>query len=108
MKNASGVTYLHGDHLGSTSATSGAQPGPQTYYPYGGVRNGSLPTDYMFTGQIAVLDLDQRYLAGIPNGTIVSGALRTNPPQPIIAAVSFATASTTYGDACMFYEGIPQ
>jgi len=51
MKNASGVTYLHGDHLGSTSVTSGAQPGTQTYYPYGGVRSGSLPTDYTFTGQ---------------------------------------------------------
>jgi len=44
-------TYLHGDHLGSTSVTSGVQASSQTYYPYGGVRSGTLPTDYTFTGQ---------------------------------------------------------
>jgi RHS repeat-associated protein len=56
MRNANGVTYLHGDHLGSTSVTSGAQPSSQTYYPYGGVRSGTLPTDYTFTGQKADSD----------------------------------------------------
>jgi RHS repeat-associated protein len=51
MRTSAGVTYLHGDHLGSTSATSGAQPSSQTYYAFGKVRSGSLPTDYTFTGQ---------------------------------------------------------
>jgi len=52
------VTYLHVDHLGSTSlATTGSgqeMPGSRTwYYPYGGIRDGGegLPTDYTFTGQ---------------------------------------------------------
>ena len=55
MRNANGVTYLHGDHLGSTSVTSGAQVSQQTYYAFGSVRttSGSLPTDYAFTGQKA-------------------------------------------------------
>ncbi len=54
MKQGSTVTYLYGDHLGSTSVTadaSGTVTAQQTYYPYGGVRTGSLPTDYTFTGQ---------------------------------------------------------
>ncbi len=53
MQNAQGVTYLHGDHLGSTSATSGATSSTQVYYPFGGVRtaSGNLQTDFTFTGQ---------------------------------------------------------
>ncbi len=53
MRTASGVTYLHGGHLGSTSVTSGANSSTQTYYPFGTVRttSGTLPTDYTFTGQ---------------------------------------------------------
>jgi RHS repeat-associated protein len=58
MRNANGVTYLHGDHLGSTSVTSGAQPSSQTYYAFGKVRSGSLPTDYTFTGQKRDADAD--------------------------------------------------
>ena len=58
MRNTNGVTYLHGDHLGSTSATSGAQTSKQWYHAYGGVRatEGTLPTDYTFTGQKADSD----------------------------------------------------
>jgi hypothetical protein len=54
IATGSTVTYLYGDHLGSTSLTTdwyGQQTGQQTYYPYGAVRTGSLPTDYTFTGQ---------------------------------------------------------
>jgi RHS repeat-associated protein len=56
MRNASGVTYLHGDHLGSTSVAStdtGAFHSRQTYYAFGVPRTteGTLPTDYTFTGQ---------------------------------------------------------
>ncbi|MBI4790951.1 MAG: hypothetical protein HY782_28305, partial [Chloroflexi bacterium] len=53
MRTSAGVTYLHSDHLGSTSVTSGASASTQTYYPYGAVRSttGTLPTDYTFTGQ---------------------------------------------------------
>ncbi len=53
MQNAQGITYLHGDHLGSTSVTSGATSSTQVYYPFGAVRasSGTLPTDFTFTGQ---------------------------------------------------------
>jgi RHS repeat-associated protein len=57
MKQASTLTFLHGDHLGSTSVasngTTGALVSRQTYYAFGGVRTteGTLPTDYTFTGQ---------------------------------------------------------
>ncbi|MBU1878428.1 MAG: RHS repeat-associated core domain-containing protein, partial [Chloroflexi bacterium] len=50
------LTFLHGDHLGSTSLTTDEDGGDavqQWYYPYGGQRaaDGDLPTDYRFTGQ---------------------------------------------------------
>ena len=56
MRQGSTVTYLHGDHLGSTSVASnasGALVSRQTYFPYGAPRtsDGSLPTDYTYTGQ---------------------------------------------------------
>jgi len=51
------LSYLHGDHLGSTSVTtnnSGAKTNDVRYYAYGGQRSGNLlalPTDHTFTGQ---------------------------------------------------------
>jgi RHS repeat-associated protein len=47
------VTYLHTDHLGSTSATSGASVSSQNYYAFGNIRSttGTVPTDFGFTGQ---------------------------------------------------------
>jgi RHS repeat-associated protein len=53
------LTYLHGDHLGSTSLTtnaSGQKVSEQRYKPYGEVRWSSgagMPTDFTFTGQRA-------------------------------------------------------
>jgi RHS repeat-associated protein len=55
-------TYIHGDHLGSTSTTtnaSGQCTSAQWYYAYGNIRtpapttpcSGTLPTDFTFTGQ---------------------------------------------------------
>lgn len=56
MKQGSTLTYLHGDHLGSTSVAStdtGGFHSRQTYYAFGVPRTteGTLPTDYTFTGQ---------------------------------------------------------
>jgi RHS repeat-associated protein len=53
MQDARRITYLHTDHLGSTSVTSGAVTSTQVYYPFGSIRatTGSMPTDYGFTGQ---------------------------------------------------------
>jgi hypothetical protein len=51
------LTYLHGDHLGSTSLTTnaaGQKVSEQRYKPYGEVRWSSgagMPTDFTFTGQ---------------------------------------------------------
>jgi len=50
------VTYLHSDHLGSTSLTTdaaGALLARVLYYPYGETRytEGTLQTDYGYTGQ---------------------------------------------------------
>ncbi len=72
------VTYLHGDHLGSTSLTTcgstsgcgglGAEVAQQRYYPYGEERwsSGALPTDYTFTGQrneagLGLMDYNARF-----------------------------------------------
>jgi len=51
MRTAASVTYIHSDHLGSTSVTSGAQSGDIKYFPYGATRSGAVSTTYKFTGQ---------------------------------------------------------
>ena len=56
MRTSSGVRYIFGDHLGSTSITadgSGSNSVRQVYKAWGEVRysSGSLPTKYTFTGQ---------------------------------------------------------
>jgi len=54
--NPGAVSYLLGDHLGSTSLTansSGSKVAELRYYPYGETRytSGTTPTSYQFTGQ---------------------------------------------------------
>ena len=51
MRTAAGVTYVHSDHLRSTSVTSGVQSGDIKYFPYGATRSGAVGTTYKFTGQ---------------------------------------------------------
>jgi len=57
MRTSAGVTYLHSDHLGSTSVASdqnGAFLSRQTYFAFGVPRStdgSALPTDFTFTGQ---------------------------------------------------------
>ena len=56
MNKAGVVQYLLGDHLGSTSLVlnaGGAKVAESRYFPYGETRwtDGTLPTDYQFTGQ---------------------------------------------------------
>jgi RHS repeat-associated protein len=58
LRNSSGVRYLFGDHLGSTSVTSDISGGNvirQLYKAWGEVRysSSSLPTKYTYTGQYA-------------------------------------------------------
>jgi hypothetical protein len=48
------VSWHYGDHLGSTSAGSGAASTSERYHVYNKDRGtGSLPTDHRFTGQIS-------------------------------------------------------
>ena len=59
MQTSAGVTYLHGDNLGSTSVAStasGALVSRQTYYAFGAMRTSDVApitsiTEYNFTGQ---------------------------------------------------------
>ena len=55
MKKGDVLSYLHGDHLGSTvleTNTSGAMTADQQYYAYGRQRDtGPVVTDHKFTGQ---------------------------------------------------------
>ena len=53
VKQDISISYIHGDHLGSTSKTTGASSSTQTYYPFGTIKTstGTVPTDYGFTGQ---------------------------------------------------------
>jgi RHS repeat-associated protein len=87
------LSYLHGDHLGSTSLTtniSGTVVSQQRYKPYGEVRWSSgvgLPTDFTFTGQRAgpanyvgsLMDYNARFFSPalgrfVSADTIVPGA----------------------------------
>lgn len=56
MRTSAGVTWLAGDHLGSTSLSmnsGGARVSEERYYPYGATRvlTGTMATDFLFTGQ---------------------------------------------------------
>jgi len=52
MRTSSGVTYLHSDHLHTTTNTTGAQTTSQRYYPFGQTRgSNTVATTYRFTGQ---------------------------------------------------------
>ena len=55
MRKGTGLHYMQQDHLSGTSMVSdsaGAQVGTtMKYYPFGGIRSGSVPTDLQFTGQ---------------------------------------------------------
>lgn len=74
MSQNGAVYYLHGDHLGSTNVVSGAAISQQTYYAYGLPRTseGTLPTDYAFTGQrqdsyIKLIEMGSRWYDPYPN-----------------------------------------
>ena len=52
MRTAAGVTYIHGDHLGSALNTTGQTTGSEKYLPYGALLGTTtVATPYRFTGQ---------------------------------------------------------
>jgi RHS repeat-associated protein len=89
------VSYLHGDHLGSTSlATSltGTVIARQTYTPYGeprGGATGTLPTDYRFTGQRSeeatlgsLYDFNARFMSPVLGRFISADSIVPRPGDP--------------------------
>ncbi|MBC7252221.1 MAG: RHS repeat-associated core domain-containing protein, partial [Anaerolineae bacterium] len=89
------VSYLHSDHLGSTSLLSDGSgngiPGSRvSYFPYGETRIGdlaSLPTDFGFTGQrnegtIGLYDYRARFYAPMLGRFISADTLVPNPGDP--------------------------
>jgi RHS repeat-associated protein len=120
MQKEGVVYYVHTDHLGSTSLTTcGSQDGcdgtpyqgvvaRQLYHPYGSPRwsQGTLPTDYTFTGQrleagLGLMHYGARFYSPrlgrfISSDTIIPVATRTNDG----VEDTFSLVSLTVG----FYE----
>jgi RHS repeat-associated protein len=94
MRQGSTVSYLHGDHLGSTSVASVASNGSgalysrQLYYPYGETRyaTGGMPTDFGFTGQrsegFGLYDYRARFYDPYLARFISADTLVPNPAAP--------------------------
>jgi RHS repeat-associated protein len=52
VRDSTGLTYIHGDHLGSATNTTGISTKTQRYYPWGARRSSEeVVTPYRFTGQ---------------------------------------------------------
>ena len=101
MQDSSGVTYLHGDHLGSTSVTSGAISSGQTYYAFGAVRtkSGTLPTDYTFTGQKVDKKIDGS------DGLMDYGRTRSRPLELLL--LNSLSGVTVYDSAVLRRDDRP-
>ncbi|MBC7251753.1 MAG: RHS repeat-associated core domain-containing protein, partial [Anaerolineae bacterium] len=86
------VCYLHADHLGSTSLVTDHASritARQRYYPYGEVRwrEGTLPTDFTFTGQrveagLGLLDYRARFYNPVLGRFVSADTVVPNPGNP--------------------------
>jgi len=66
MRKDGTLSFLLGDHLGSSSLVTDASGNLPTligYYPWGDLRypSGSLPTDYLYTGQRGVASIGLQF-----------------------------------------------
>jgi RHS repeat-associated protein len=87
-----GVTYLHGDHLGSSSLTTsntGTLVAQLRYLPFGGTRweSGATPTDFRFTGQrhesgFGLYDFNARYYDPTIGRFISADTIVPKPENP--------------------------
>ncbi|MCL6511722.1 MAG: DUF6443 domain-containing protein [Anaerolineae bacterium] len=92
MRNSSGVFWLHGDHLGSTSLmtnNSGGAVAEARYTPYGSTRwsTGSWPTDRRFTGQreeagVGLYDYNARMYSPLLGRFLSADPLVPRPDDP--------------------------
>ena len=91
MRRGSVVYYLHGDHLRSTSLVTdqaGNKVAEQRYEPWGVVRwqDGTMPTDFAFTGQRAetfgLLDYNARYYSPLLQRFISADTIVPSPGDP--------------------------
>jgi RHS repeat-associated protein len=87
VRQGASVSWLYGDHLGSTSASSGAAATSERYYAYGKDRGtGNLPTDHRFTGQISdasgLVFMNARYYDPVLGSFISPDTLVPEPGQP--------------------------
>jgi RHS repeat-associated protein len=92
MRRGSEVTYLHGDHLGSTSLTTNEAGGFEArvlYYPYGEERytEGTLLTDYGYTGQrseagFGLMDYNARYYDPALGRFVTADTIVPDPANP--------------------------
>lgn len=86
MRTGSTLTYLLGDHLGSTSSVTNASGGlvmETRYKPWGEVRyataNTTLPTRYTYTGQYSYINDDATYLGSAGFGLMFYNARWYDP-----------------------------
>jgi RHS repeat-associated protein len=83
-----GVTYLHGDHLGTASLTTGATSNSARYLPFGGTRwESGVATDLRFTGQrqesgFGLYDFNARYYDPTIGRFISADTIVPNPDNP--------------------------
>jgi RHS repeat-associated protein len=87
VRQGASVSWLYGDHLGSTSASSGAAATSERYYAYGKDRGtGNLPTDHRFTGQISdasgLVFMNARYYDPVLGSFLSPDTLVPEPGQP--------------------------
>ena len=92
MRQGGVVYYLHADHLGSTNLVTDHAAritARQRYFPYGEVRwrEGTLPTDFAFTGQrveagLGLLDYRARFYAPVLGRFVSADTLVPNPGNP--------------------------
>jgi len=88
MRTSSGVTYIHGDHLGSATNTTGYQASSQRYYPYGAKRGtNTVVTPYRFTGQreestIGLYFYNARWYDQVLGRFISADSIVPNPGDP--------------------------
>jgi RHS repeat-associated protein len=87
------LTWLHADHLGSTSLATdggGGKVARQLYYPFGGTRWASvapLPTDFGFTGQrnqstIGLYDYHARFYDPLVGRFVSADTIVPSPGDP--------------------------